>query len=95
MKTNKDCYEIIMQFAYPTKKQIAKWFHEHKKKTYCSNKDWWKKCKYTYICDIYKFGYIYNYIHTEIENENIINFHSHGITRKNTFYSYLCAMGLI
>ena len=95
ISTNKDCYRNIISYIHPNKKLIAKWFREHKKKTYCHNKDWWKKYKYTYICDIYKFGYIYNYIHTERENERIITFNTHGNTIKNTFFSYLYAMKLI
>ena len=58
-KINKDCLKIIHQFMWTTKKQMTQWLIEHREKSNCSNKYWWKSCKYTHICDIYKLGYLY------------------------------------
>ena len=29
-KTNKDCYKLILQFAYPTTQQLDTWLFVHK-----------------------------------------------------------------
>ena len=65
------------------KKQIRKWFLEHRENAYCNNKIWWKKCKSSYICDISKFGYIYIHIHKE-KVRNYLNKYV-----RLTFYEYL------
>ena len=87
-KTNKDCYKHIISFVYPTKKQMTKWLHEHREKTHCINKDWWKKCKYTYICSISKLGWIYNNIH----KGNLIHLKYPQHSERITFYQYLLYM---
>ena len=84
-KINKDCLKIINLFMYPTKKQMTEWLIEHKKITYCPNKDWWKKCKFTYICDIYKLGYLY-YLHYPIDELYYMNIFKE---EKISFYKYL------
>ena len=44
---------------------------------------------FLYICDIYKLGYIYNFIH----KEKIINIHlKYNIEENISFYTYLLTM---
>lgn len=68
-KTNIDCYKLILNFTYPTKEQLYYWLLAHKYKSSCSfingKFNLIKKC-ICYNCDIYYYGYIYNYYYINI-----------------------------
>jgi hypothetical protein len=86
-KINNDCWNNIYLFIFPSDKQIKKWFLEHKCNTFCINKEWWKDCCNTYMCTIYKTGYLYNFVH----QQKILNINSNmnDTYRKIRFYDYL------
>lgn len=68
-KINKDCYKLILQFAYPTRRQLESWLFVHKYKSSCSfmksKFNLIKKCN-CHICDIYYYGCIYNNYYIQI-----------------------------
>jgi len=88
-KTNYDCYKLILNFIYPTKKQIENWLFIHKYNSSCifmKKFNLIKKCN-CYICDLQYYGYIYNNYYKSIFKK--ISYFTIMEKSEDTFFNYL------